>query len=87
MPGKRRDLRLRLIDAVLEWGPVIDFDVAIARAHARLRADLARLGKPIGAYDAIVAATALTFDAPVITNNDSEFEQVPSLAVFSPQGR
>jgi len=49
--------------------------------YARIRAELERAGKPVGAMDLLIAAHALAEDSVVITNNAREFHRVPGLAV------
>ncbi len=49
--------------------------------YARLRADLQRVGQPIGGMDMLIAAHALAEDCALVTNNAREFHRVPGLAV------
>lgn len=42
---------------------------------SRLRA----IGKPTGEVDALIAATAMTYDATLITNNLRHFENIEGL--------
>ena len=51
------------------------------RCYGPLRADLERLGQPIGALDTLIAAHALALGATLVTNNVREFERVPELAI------
>lgn len=58
---------------------VLDFD-ADAAAHAgEIRADLERLGKPIGSYDVLIAGHARSRGLVVVTGNLSEFRRVEGL--------
>jgi tRNA(fMet)-specific endonuclease VapC len=57
------------------------FDAAAMRCYGPLRADLERLGQPIGALDTLIAAHALALGATLVTNNVREFERVPELAI------
>ena len=50
-----------------------------ARASASLRAALERKGKPIGAYDVLIAGTALARGLVLVTANRREFERVSGL--------
>ena len=59
--------------------PIFPFDEVVALVHARVRADLAAVGMPVGPYDSIIAATALCHDLAVVTHNTREFSQVPGL--------
>lgn len=52
-----------------------------AEATAKARAILKRRGRPIGAYDILIAGTALAHDLTVVTANFREFRQVEGLRV------
>lgn len=52
----------------------------IAHTHAaRIRAELARLGTPIGPYDLLIAAIAPANDLTLVTHNTREFSRVSGL--------
>ena len=61
----------------------LPFDAAAARAFGRVAASMRRAGrKPAGrAYDAMIAATALSQQLPVYTCNPEDFAKVDDLAV------
>jgi predicted nucleic acid-binding protein len=77
----RRKRRAEFVEALLEKVAVLPFDLAVARTHAAIWADLARAGSPIGAHDLQIAATALTFKLTVATRTEREFRRVDGLAV------
>jgi tRNA(fMet)-specific endonuclease VapC len=53
-----------------------------AAAHSgQLRAELQKIGKPIGPYDQMIAGHARSQGLILITNNLREFERVPGLRV------
>ncbi|WP_245960444.1 type II toxin-antitoxin system tRNA(fMet)-specific endonuclease VapC [Simplicispira hankyongi] len=58
---------------------VLPFDQAAVWAYGDLRASLEREGQPIGALDTMIAAHALSVDAPLVTHNTREFALVPGL--------
>lgn len=60
---------------------VLDFTPQDAEAAGRIRAELAAMGRPIGPYDALIAAQALTRDLTLVTHNTREFQRVPGLRV------
>lgn len=60
----------------LEW---IDFDEDDAREAGTVRAELERAGKPIGAYDVLIAGQARRRHARLVTSNAREFDRVPGL--------
>lgn len=77
--AQRRARRERFVEAVLAAVAVYPFDLAAARIHARIWADLAAAGRRIGAHDLIIAATALAHDLPLATSNAGEFGRVEGL--------
>ena len=82
---KRRSRREAFVEAILQAIPVVPFDLRAARTHARLFAELASVGQPIGAHDLIIAATAIANDFPVLTDNLRHFDRVPGLSVRQPR--
>jgi len=79
--SKRREY-LEAIVAVL---PIIPYTEQTAYAHARLWAELQSAGKMIGAYDLIVAATALERGSQVATFNKRHFTLIKGLQVIEPR--
>jgi tRNA(fMet)-specific endonuclease VapC len=61
--------------------PLLPFEEADARAAADIRAQLRRIGAPIGPYDVLIAAQARRAGATLVTSNFREFERVPGLSV------
>ena len=70
-----------VLDAFFSTIATLPFDAAEAQAAAALRAALKTKGQPIGAYDALIAATALARGLVVVTSNVSEFKRVSGLKV------
>ncbi|MBD9415252.1 tRNA(fMet)-specific endonuclease VapC [Pseudomonas sp. PDM16] len=58
---------------------VLPYDGHAAAHSGQLRAELARLGKPIGPYDQMIAGHARSQGLIMVTNNLREFERVPGL--------
>src|SRR3972149_6016140 len=66
----RRSQKLnRLIRRVVKDAPVLPFDQLAADRFAVVAATLARRGEPIGAFDTLMAAHALSLGLTVVTNN------------------
>lgn len=61
--------------------PVLDLDREDARVAGEIRAELARLGSPIGPYDVLIAGQAKARGLTLVTNNTGEFSRVPDLRV------
>jgi tRNA(fMet)-specific endonuclease VapC len=60
----------------LEW---VNFDAEDAREAGTVRAELERAGKPIGAYDVLLAGQARRRGATLVTSNVGEFARVARL--------
>jgi len=70
-----------VMDAFFRTIRVLPYDEGAAEATAKARAILKRRGRPIGAYDILIAGTALAHDLTVVTSNFREFRQVEGLRV------
>ena len=60
---------------------VLPFDEASAERFGVVAAALSSRGQPIGVYDTLVAAQALSMGLTVVTNNTRHFRRVPGLTV------
>jgi len=58
---------------------IINFDTRDAEIYGILRAELEKLGKPIGPYDLQLASQALARDFIFVTNNTAEFRQLKNI--------
>lgn len=79
--GKRRAARQAFIDAVVAVVPVISYDLPVAMAHARLLVATRRSGRPRGAHDLIIAATAVAGGRVVVTADPTGFADLPDVDV------
>ena len=77
----RRARRQRHVEAILASVFVVAFDLAQARCHARLWAELETRGLIIGAHDLQIAAAGVALNHDVATLNSGEFQRVPGLRV------
>ncbi|HXM60735.1 MAG TPA: PIN domain-containing protein [Terriglobales bacterium] len=82
-PHKSR--RRKYLEAIVAALPVIPYTEQTAYGHARLWADLHSAGKMIGAYDLIVAATAIERGSHLATFNKRHFAMVKELHVIEPR--
>ena len=69
------------LDSFVSRITVLPFSSPQARACAQIRADLERKGTPIGPLDTLIAGTAVSANAVLVTHNRKEFERVKGLAV------
>lgn len=58
---------------------LIDLDRSSALASAAIRAQLEKIGMPIGPYDLLIAGLARSRDLILVTNNTNEFERIVGL--------
>jgi len=79
----QRARRAAFVEGILERFPLLHVDLATARAHARVWAELAKAGTLIGAHDLWLAATCVAHGLTMVTANIREFERVPGLQVES----
>ena len=75
--SQRKDSNTQRLEAFfagpLEWTL---FDEEDARAAGTIRAELESIGKPIGAYDVLLAGQARRHGATLVTSNTKEFARV-----------
>ena len=78
--SQRREHNTQRLEAFfagpLEWA---DFDEEDAREAGTIRAELESAGKPIGAYDVLLAGQARQRNATLVTSNEREFDRVRHL--------
>jgi len=77
----RKTRRSAWVEAILERFPMLSLDLATARAHARLGADLASRGQSIGPHDLWLAASCLAHAHTLATANVREFLRIDGLEV------
>ncbi|MDX1579867.1 MAG: PIN domain-containing protein [Gemmatimonadota bacterium] len=76
-----RARRSAFVEAVLAGFPLLDIDVATARAHARLGAELAASDRKVGAHDLWLAASCLAHGLSLATLDRRDFARIPGLSV------
>lgn len=85
----RADVRARrsvFVEGILERFPLLAVDLASARVHAQLWAELSRAGTLIGPHDLWLAATCVAHGLTMVTGNVREFARVPGLGLEVWQG-
>lgn len=70
-----------VMDAFFGAIRVLPYDRKAVEATAKARANLKRRGRPIGAYDVLIAGTTLAYELILVTSNVREFKQVEGLRV------
>lgn len=60
---------------------VLPFDQQAAQAYGRVHTERLNLGQPIGPFDTLIAAHALSRGLILVANNERESRRVPGLTV------
>ena len=81
---RQRSAREDFVAEVLDVVDVISYDTQIARSHARLLVAVRSAGRPRGAHDLIIAATAHATARTVVTADVTAFADLPGVAFRSP---
>lgn len=81
--GRRRAARQSYVDDIIESLPIIAYDTAVAIEHAELLLAVRRAGRPRGAHDLVIAATARAANRTVVTADHAAFADLPGVAAHS----
>jgi tRNA(fMet)-specific endonuclease VapC len=76
-----RDRNMKILKSALPSLRVWPMDSAAAFEYGRIYAELARLGRPIGSIDMMIAAVALTLGNCKVVSTDHDLVAVPGLQV------
>lgn len=80
--SKKTAQNLAVIESFCARLAVLDYDEAAAYHSGQIRAELAKIGQPIGPYDAMIAGHARSLGLTVVTNNMNEFSRVEGVRVI-----
>jgi tRNA(fMet)-specific endonuclease VapC len=80
---RQREKRRAFVEDVLSVVPVESYDVDVARVHAALLAHTRRSGRPRGAHDLIIAATAVARRRGVVSDDGAGFEDLPGVRLLA----
>ena len=78
---RNQTARADFVDDVIATIPVLDYDIDVAETHAQLLVEVRSQGRPRGAHDLIIAATAKAFDLLVVSADESAFEDLPGVNI------
>jgi len=79
--SRQSKLVLKLLEEFVGLVPVLPMPPDCGKVYGQLRADLERIGRPIGNNDQWIAAHALASGLTLVTNNAKEFERIPHLKI------
>ncbi len=72
---------IQAVQSLLSGIYILPFDTAAAWESGDIMAYLARIGKPIGDRDALIAAHARSLSLILVTHNTDEFSRVQNLVI------
>ena len=72
---------LEKLDRFLDIVKVVPFNLECAKIFGTIKSKLRKLGKPTGEMDALIAATAISHKATLITSNRKHFENIEGLKI------
>jgi tRNA(fMet)-specific endonuclease VapC len=75
--------RRTLLEQFIQGFGAVYADDALCTSWASLRADARTAGRALSPQDAWIAAAALGLDAPLATNNRTDFERIPKLRLLT----
>ena len=78
--GRRRNARQTYVNEIIESLPIIAYDRDVAVEHADLLAAVREQGRPRGAHDLLIAATARSTGRTVVTADLEAFADLPGVA-------
>jgi predicted nucleic acid-binding protein len=81
--GRRRRARESYVDELIGAIPIIAYDLRVAEVHAQLLVAVRAQGRPRGAHDLIIAATARSTGRVVLTADARAFAELPDVEVRS----
>ncbi|SNT17145.1 tRNA(fMet)-specific endonuclease VapC [Ekhidna lutea] len=81
---KNSNLKRAIKDAVLGFlndVVILPFGSKESIAASNIRASLEKAGTPIGAYDILIASTAIANNLILVTSNEREFERIQGIQI------
>jgi tRNA(fMet)-specific endonuclease VapC len=82
--SRRKSAKLhQMIDSFAGNVAVVPFEDGCAREFGRIGNQLAELGSPIGEFDVLIAAHAMSLGLTLVTNNEKHFNRVTGLKVVN----
>jgi len=79
--SKKKEENFEKVKKFLLPFEIIPFDDKATVEYSVIRANMERTGIVIGPNDLIIAATVLSHEGILVTNNEKEFRRVPGLTV------
>lgn len=81
--GRAHQAQSDYVDDIAGSVPILPYDQSVAEVHARLLVEVRRQGRPRGAHDLVIAATAAAHDRTIVSADSSAFEGLPGVITRS----
>ena len=81
--SSRPEENLKTIEGLSARLDVLPYEDEAAAHTGQIRFDLAKVGKPIGPYDNMIAGHARSRGLILVTNNENEFKRVSGLRLIN----
>ncbi len=72
---------LAVVRRIAEIFPVIEISRAVMDVFGELKAELGSKGKTVDDFDLVIAATAISYNYCLVTNNEKHFKMIPGLNI------
>ncbi|MEK7426106.1 MAG: PIN domain-containing protein [Actinomycetota bacterium] len=82
--GRRRQARRAFLEDIVASLPILGYDLEVARVHSGLLVAVGKSGRPRGAHDLIIAATAKSAGRTLVTADKRGFNDLPGVKVRRP---
>ena len=79
--ARQRPRRRSYVDELTASIPILPYDEAVALQHAKLLVAVRRTGRPRGAHDLVIAATAAATGRTVVSADRGAFDGLPGVRV------
>jgi tRNA(fMet)-specific endonuclease VapC len=79
--SERRSENHERLDILTAEIPCLDFDLVAARVFGKVRSALETSGAPIGPYDMMIGAHALSQGLILVTDNEKELRRISGLEI------
>jgi len=80
---RHRSARTSFVNEITDVIPIVNYDAAAAASHAELLVAVRRQGRPRGAHDLIIAATAKATQREIVSADRSAYDELPGITVRS----
>ena len=80
--ARQRSRRQSFVDEIAASIPILPYDEAVALRHANLLVAARRIGRPRGAHDLIIAATAAAAGRTLVSADRRAFDGLPGVTAI-----